>query len=82
MPASKTEPSYTWALAPTGEHSFAFMHLGLPLSQRTDHVGKLGGAYRWIGITACPVHKYNEQTREKVVNLLKSFTIVIYNSNV
>ena len=66
MPAAKNAPCYTWALAPTGEHSFAFMHPRLPLSQRSDHVGKAGGEYQWIGVTAYHVHKFNEQTQRWV----------------
>ena len=43
-PAAKDTPCFTWALAPTGEHSFAFFHPKLPFAQQTDQIGKTGGS--------------------------------------
>ena len=53
-PAAKNTPRYTWALAPTGEHSFAFFHPKLPFSQQTDQIGKTGGiSMDWGNCVPC-----------------------------
>ena len=62
-PLTKNTPCFTWALAPTGEHSFAFFRPKLPFS-KIEQIGKTGGEYQWIGVTAYPIYEFNEQSQQ------------------
>ena len=63
-PLLKNTPCFTWALSPAGEHSFAFFQAKLPFSPKSEQIGKTGGEYQWIGVTAYPVYKFNEQKKQ------------------